>query len=65
MHNNGLKKDAFLPTRSLQESSLLGWALSPSALDSALVPPSKAHLTEAGAVDDELQNILDTVASCS
>lgn len=32
----------------LQENSLLGWALSPSPLDSALVPPSKAHLTEAG-----------------
>ena len=30
-----------------QENSLLGWALSPSPLDSALVPPSKAHLTEA------------------
>ena len=30
-----------------EENSLLGWALSPSPLDSALVPPSKAHLTEA------------------
>jgi len=32
----------------LQYNSLLGWALSPSALDSAACPPSKAHMTEAG-----------------
>lgn len=39
------------PTNSLlKENSVLGWALSPSALDSALVPPSRAHLTEAGII---------------
>ncbi|CAJ1444235.1 unnamed protein product [Effrenium voratum] len=37
----------------LQESSVLGWALSPSALDGALAPPSKAHLTEAGSKEWE------------
>eukprot|EP00439_Symbiodinium_sp_Y106_P075305 s165_g14.t2 len=37
----------------LQENTLLGWALSPSALDGALMPPSKAHLTEAGSKEWE------------
>jgi len=32
----------------LQTKTLLGWALSPTALDSGCVGPSKAHLTEAG-----------------
>jgi len=32
----------------LQNNSLLGWALTPSALDGALMPPSKAHTSEAG-----------------
>ncbi|CAE7548787.1 Ube4b [Symbiodinium natans] len=37
----------------LQENTLLGWALSPAALDGALMPPSKAHLTEAGSKEWE------------
>jgi len=33
----------------LQDSSLLGWTLSPSAIDAALIPPSKSHLAEGNA----------------
>jgi len=33
---------------ALQAETLLGWVLSPSALDSGLEPPSKRHLTESG-----------------
>jgi len=36
------------PGYALQTRSLLGWALAPSALDGANMPPSKSHLTEAG-----------------
>eukprot|EP00927_Polykrikos_kofoidii_P072578 TRINITY_DN6867_c0_g1_i1.p1 TRINITY_DN6867_c0_g1~~TRINITY_DN6867_c0_g1_i1.p1 ORF type:complete len:1026 (-),score=191.03 TRINITY_DN6867_c0_g1_i1:336-3413(-) len=36
------------PGSLLQHESLLGWVLSPSPLDSAASPPSKAHATEAG-----------------
>jgi len=36
------------PGHMLQTQTLLGWVLSPAALDSAGMPPSKAHLTEAG-----------------
>lgn len=34
---------------SLQSESILGWVLTPSALDGALAPPSRKHLTESGA----------------
>mmetsp|Transcript_89734 Transcript_89734/g.187454 ORF Transcript_89734/g.187454 Transcript_89734/m.187454 type:complete len:1029 (-) Transcript_89734:103-3189(-) len=37
------------PGNLLQTKSLLGWSLSPSSLDSQTIPPSQAHLTEAGA----------------
>lgn len=37
------------PGHMLQTRSLLGWALSPSSLDSGCMPPSKAHMAEAGA----------------
>eukprot|EP00929_Paragymnodinium_shiwhaense_P057796 TRINITY_DN28947_c0_g1_i1.p1 TRINITY_DN28947_c0_g1~~TRINITY_DN28947_c0_g1_i1.p1 ORF type:complete len:1038 (+),score=296.89 TRINITY_DN28947_c0_g1_i1:65-3178(+) len=37
------------PGHALQSGSLLGWVLSPTCLDSALAPPSKAHMSEAGA----------------
>lgn len=36
------------PGFALQSDSLLGWVLSPSALDGGLAPPSLAHLTEPG-----------------
>lgn len=36
------------PGNLMQTRSLLGWVLSPTALDSQLMPPSQAHLTEAG-----------------
>eukprot|EP00440_Ansanella_granifera_P071731 gb/GFBE01077844.1/.p1 GENE.gb/GFBE01077844.1/~~gb/GFBE01077844.1/.p1 ORF type:complete len:1023 (+),score=245.47 gb/GFBE01077844.1/:1-3069(+) len=36
---------------SLQENTLLGWAMTPTPLDSGLSPPSKAHITEAGSTE--------------
>jgi len=36
------------PGHHLQTRSLLGWVLSPTALDGACMPPSMAHLSEAG-----------------
>lgn len=35
----------------LQVNSLLGWVFAPTALDAAFVPPSQAHLTEAGSTE--------------
>jgi len=52
----GGKKEVILKQTEglfLQENSLLGWALAPSALDSALVPPSKAHTAEANSKEWE------------
>eukprot|EP00928_Gymnodinium_smaydae_P007806 TRINITY_DN12795_c1_g1_i2.p1 TRINITY_DN12795_c1_g1~~TRINITY_DN12795_c1_g1_i2.p1 ORF type:complete len:1021 (+),score=259.45 TRINITY_DN12795_c1_g1_i2:111-3173(+) len=46
------KREVIASQRSgstLQNNSLLGWAISPSALDAASAPPSRSHLTEAGA----------------
>lgn len=39
------------PGNVLQTSSLLGWALAPTALDAASFPPSQSHLTEAGSTE--------------
>jgi len=46
------KKEVYMqqrPGNMLQTRSLLGWILSPSALDGATMPTSQAHLSEAGA----------------